>query len=104
MVTDLIKIPCVRNLLFRDHLHSYADSILNITSQNIIISYEQINGDWKEIWVRDSMRHSSIRMILSLSLAPDFLYEYRCDSKSIRYQSGISNDCCSFENVGNLLF
>lgn len=54
MVTDLIKIPCVRNLLFRDHLHSYSDSILNITSQNIIISVEQINGEWKEIWVRDA--------------------------------------------------
>lgn len=54
MVTDLIKIPSVKNLLFRDHLHSYSDSILNITSQSVIISYQQIDGDWKEIWVRDS--------------------------------------------------
>lgn len=54
MVTDLIKIPSVKNLLFRDHLHSYSDSILNITSQNIIISYRQFDEDWKEIWVRYS--------------------------------------------------
>lgn len=54
MVTDLIKIPSVKNLLFRDHLNSYSDSILNITSQSVIISYQQIDGDWKEIWVRDS--------------------------------------------------
>ncbi len=56
MVTDLIKIPCVKNLVFRDHLHSYPESILNITSHNIIITHKKSDGDYDEIWVRYFVR------------------------------------------------
>jgi hypothetical protein len=52
MVTDLIKIPCVRNFVFRDHLHSYPESIVNVTLHNIIITYNQSDGNSNELWVR----------------------------------------------------
>lgn len=51
MVTDLIKIPCVHNFIFRDHLHSYSESILNMTSQNIILTFKQLHRDLKELWI-----------------------------------------------------
>lgn len=60
MVTDLIKIPCVKNLLFRDHLHSYPESILNITSHNIIISHKQPDGEYKELWVSEEKEMSEV--------------------------------------------
>jgi len=52
MVTDLIKIPCIKNLVFRDHLHSYPESIVNVTLHNVIITYKQSDGICKELWVR----------------------------------------------------
>jgi hypothetical protein len=52
MVTDLIKIPCVRNLVFRDHLQSYPESIVNVTLHNVIITHKQTDGNYKELWVR----------------------------------------------------
>lgn len=52
MVTDLIKIPCVRNLVFRDHLQTYPESIINITLHNVIITAKQPDGNYKELWVR----------------------------------------------------
>lgn len=55
MVTDLIKIPCIPNLLFRDHIHSYPETILNITSQNIILTHKQLN---RERWVNERARES----------------------------------------------
>ncbi|CAF1286587.1 unnamed protein product [Rotaria magnacalcarata] len=51
MVTDLIKIPCVRNIVFRDHLQSYPESILNVTLHNVIVSLKQSDGDLKELWI-----------------------------------------------------
>jgi len=52
MVTDLIKIPCLKNFVFRDHLHSYPESILNVILHNVIITYKQSDGNSKELWVR----------------------------------------------------
>jgi hypothetical protein len=52
MVTDLIKIPCVRNLVFRDHLQSYPESIVNVTLHNVIVTNKQADGNYKELWVR----------------------------------------------------
>lgn len=59
MVTDLIKIPCVRNFVFRDHLRSYPESIINVTLHNVIITHKQEDGDYKELWVSNSFRHCS---------------------------------------------
>lgn len=78
MVTDLIKIPCLKTLIFRDHLHSYPDSILNITSHNIIITHKQSDEDYKEIWVRYFIRR--MKRQISFKSSTDFLYEYGCYS------------------------
>ena len=54
MVTDLIKIPCVRNFVFRDHLQSYPESIVNVTLHNVIITHKETDGNYKELWVSDA--------------------------------------------------
>ncbi|CAF1533988.1 unnamed protein product [Adineta ricciae] len=51
MVTDLIKIPCVRNLVFRDHLQAYPESIINVTLHNVIVTHKQPDGNYKELWI-----------------------------------------------------
>lgn len=56
MVTDLIKIPCVRNFVFRDHLHTYPESIINVTLHNVIITHKQSDGTPKELWVKTKYR------------------------------------------------
>jgi len=56
MVTDLIKIPCVKNFVFRDHLRAYPESILNVTLHNVIITHKQTDGTYTERWVRENDR------------------------------------------------
>ena len=51
MVTDLIKIPCVKNFVFRDHLQAYPESTINVTLHNVIITHKESNGKDKELWV-----------------------------------------------------
>jgi hypothetical protein len=72
MVTDLIKIPCLKNLVFRDHLHSYPESILNVILHNVIITYKQSDGNSKELWVRYIVRKVEVH----LKYSTDFLYKY----------------------------
>lgn len=81
MVTDLIKIPCVKNFVFRDHLQTYPDSILNVTLHNVIITHKESDGSYKERWVREIDCHWI--SILFVRAFVDILYKYGCDSTTI---------------------
>lgn len=54
MVTDLIKTPRVKNLIYRDHLQAYPDSIVNVTLHNIIIIHKDDGGNETERWVNEN--------------------------------------------------
>jgi hypothetical protein len=81
MVTDLIKIPCIKNLVFRDHRHSYPESILNVTLHNIIITHKESDGNYKELWVRYFIKSRNLS-----KYSIDFLYKYG------RYSTKICNE------------
>ncbi|CAF0826454.1 unnamed protein product [Adineta steineri] len=47
----LILLPTVFLPVFRDHLQSYPESIVNVTLHNVIITHKQSDGNYKELWI-----------------------------------------------------